>query len=129
VSPPKDLIHDLRLEYLHQKYKKRYAYKIAPKQHYSFIILLGGYHGKFGGIFVSTASQHGGIETTALTALTFFAHQGIIFVPLGYAKCFAELCTLTEVIGASPYGAGTLAGGDGSRQPSVCLLSLPFPFI
>lgn len=78
----------------------------------------GGLHGKFGGVFTSTASQHGGIETTALTALTFFAHHGIIFVPLGYAKAFGELCTMTEVIGATPYGAGTLAGGDGSRQPS-----------
>jgi len=84
----------------------------------------GALHGKFGGLFVSTASQHGGIETTAFTALTFFTHHGIIFVPLGYAKAFGELCTLTEVIGASAYGAGTIAGGDGSRQPSELELKI-----
>jgi len=78
----------------------------------------GGYHGKVGGLFVSTASQHGGIETTALTALTVFAHHGITYVPFGYAEAFADLTVLTEVVGASPYGAGTHAGGDGSRQPS-----------
>jgi NAD(P)H dehydrogenase (quinone) len=75
-------------------------------------------HGKIGGVFTSTASQHGGIETTAFTALTFFSHQGITFVPLGYAKT-PQLNNLTEVHGCTPYGAGTIAGGDGSRQPSV----------
>jgi len=76
----------------------------------------GGYYGKFGGVFTSTASQHGGLETTGLTALTYFTHQGIIYVPLGYAKDFKEATTLTEIVGATPYGAGTIAGSDGSRQ-------------
>jgi len=84
----------------------------------------GGYHGKMAGTFVSTASQHGGIETTALTALTSFVHHGIIYVPLGYAKAFGDLTTTSEVIGASAYGAGTIAGSDGKRQPSELELKL-----
>lgn len=87
----------------------------------------GGLHGRFGGVFTSTASQHGGVETTAFNALTFFTHHGVNFVPLGYAKAFPQLTIMTEVMGASPYGAGTIAGGDGSRQPSeleksICLI-------
>jgi len=84
----------------------------------------GGYHGKMAGTFVSTSSQHGGIETTAFTALTTFVHHGIIYVPFGYAKAFGDLTTLTEVIGASPYGAGTCTGPDGSRWPSELELKL-----
>lgn len=53
--------------------------------------------------------------------MTTLVHHGIIYVPLGYAPAFAELTNLTEVCGGSAYGAGTMAGGDGSRQPSVCL--------
>lgn len=71
---------------------------------------------KMGTIITSTATQSGGQETTALTTLPWFAHQGVIYVPLGYSQ--PEIMTLSEVIGGSPWGAGTLAGGDGSRQPS-----------
>ncbi|KAH8555596.1 flavoprotein-like protein [Umbelopsis sp. PMI_123] len=76
----------------------------------------GGLAGKFTGVFFSTASQHGGQETTAFTTLTFFAHHGMIYVPLGFAH--ANMFDNSEVIGSSPYGSGTVANGDGSRMPS-----------
>ncbi|RKP11736.1 NAD(P)H:quinone oxidoreductase, type IV, partial [Piptocephalis cylindrospora] len=76
----------------------------------------GALVGKVAGTFFSTASQHGGQETTALTFLTTLAHHGITYVPLGYTH--PALTDNTEVVGGSAYGAGTIAGGDGSRQPS-----------
>lgn len=79
----------------------------------------GGFHGKYAGLFISTASPGGGQESTALAAMSTFAHHGIIYVPLGYAKAFAQLTDLSEVHGGSPWGAGTFAAGDGSRQPSA----------
>ncbi|KAK7753010.1 flavodoxin-like fold protein [Diatrype stigma] len=79
----------------------------------------GGFWGKLGGLFISTASQGGGQESTALAAMSTFAHHGIIYVPLGYAKTFAQLTDLAEVHGGSAWGAGTFAGADGSRQPSA----------
>ena len=79
----------------------------------------GGFHGKVAGLFVSTASMGGGQESTALAAMSTFAHHGIIYVPFGYAKAFGILTDLTEVRGGSAWGAGTFAGGDGSRQPSA----------
>lgn len=51
--------------------------------------------------------------------MSTFAHHGIIYVPLGYAKTFAQLTDLSEIHGGSPWGAGTFAGTDGSRQPSA----------
>lgn len=78
----------------------------------------GGFFGKHAGIFVSTASQGGGQESTAIAAMSTLAHQGIIYVPLGYAKTFAQLTDLSEIHGGSAWGAGTFAGADGSRQPS-----------
>ncbi|KAI8076148.1 flavoprotein-like protein, partial [Thamnidium elegans] len=72
--------------------------------------------GKFAGTFFSTASQHGGQETTAYTLITYFAHHGINYVPLGFAD--SNLFDNSEVIGGSAWGAGTVANGDGSRQPS-----------
>ncbi|RLV95473.1 Protoplast secreted protein 2 [Spathaspora sp. JA1] len=78
----------------------------------------GSLHGKPAGIFVSTGTQGGGQETTALNALSVLVHHGIIYVPLGYAKAFPLQTKIDEVHGGSPYGAGTLAGADGSRQPS-----------
>jgi NAD(P)H dehydrogenase (quinone) len=50
--------------------------------------------------------------------MSTLAHHGIIYVPLGYAKSFAQLTDMSEIHGGSPWGAGTFAGGDGSRQPS-----------
>lgn len=76
----------------------------------------GALVGKFATIFTSTASLHGGQETTALTTLPFFIHHGISYVPLGYIT--PELQALDEVQGGSAYGASTVAGGDGSRQPT-----------
>ncbi|CAO3610109.1 unnamed protein product [Mucor hiemalis] len=77
----------------------------------------GALSGKFVGTFFSTASQHGGQETTAYTLLTYFAHHGLNYIPLGFAN--ANLFDNSEVVGGSPYGAGTVANGDGSREPSV----------
>jgi len=88
------------------------------------IWMSGGYHGKYCGLFVSTAGLGGGQESTALAALSSLVHQGIIFVPLGYAKTFAQLTNLSEVHGGSPWGAGTFAAGDGSRQPSPLELEI-----
>ncbi|KAI9313068.1 NAD(P)H:quinone oxidoreductase, type IV [Dichotomocladium elegans] len=75
----------------------------------------GALHGKFAATFFSTASQHGGQETTALTSIPYFAHHGMIYVPYGFTNPL--LSNNAKVIGGSPYGAGTIAGGDGSRQP------------
>ncbi|UZJ57636.1 hypothetical protein CBS101457_006956 [Exobasidium rhododendri] len=74
--------------------------------------------GKFSAIITSTGSQHGGLETTALTTLPFFIHHGINVRRLAQNQ-FEELSELSEVIGASPYSAGTVAGGDNSRRPSA----------
>lgn len=78
----------------------------------------GALDGKAAGIFQSTAGLGGGQETTALNTMSTLVHHGIIFVPLGYKHVFGELTSLSEVHGGSGWGAGTLAGGDGSRQPS-----------
>ncbi|SCO03410.1 probable 1,4-Benzoquinone reductase [Fusarium fujikuroi] len=84
----------------------------------------GGYMGKAAGLFISTASQGGGQEVTAQNAMSTLVHHGIIYVPLGYAKTFGQLTNLNEVHGGSPWGAGTLAGADGSRQPSSLELEI-----
>jgi len=84
----------------------------------------GALHGKLAGVFVSTGSPGGGQEVTVLGTLSTLAHHGIIYVPLGYARTAAHLGNLTEVHGGSPWGAGTIAGGDGSRQPSNLELEL-----
>ncbi|EXJ85436.1 minor allergen Cla h 7 [Capronia coronata CBS 617.96] len=80
--------------------------------------MTGGLHGKYFGVFVSTGTMGGGQETTAMQALSSWVHQGMIYVPLGYAKTFGLLADLSEVRGGTPWGAGTFAAGDGSRQPS-----------
>ncbi|GAA5833409.1 hypothetical protein JCM9279_001515 [Rhodotorula babjevae] len=77
----------------------------------------GALVGKLAGIFTSTASQHGGQESTALTTIPFFAHHGIIYVPIGFAA--PELSDNGEIVGGSAYGAAGVAGGDGSRQISA----------
>ena len=73
--------------------------------------------GKVGAAFTSTASQHGGQETTLLNILTNLMHHGMVAVGLPYS--FQGQLRLDEVTGGSPYGATTIAAGDGSRQPSV----------
>lgn len=79
----------------------------------------GGFWGKYAGLFISTASMGGGQESTAIAAMSTLSHHGIIYVPLGYAKAFAQMTDLSEPHGGGPWGAGTLAGPDGSRQPSA----------
>ena len=77
---------------------------------------------KVTGIFVGTATTGGGQESTVLTGLVPMLHQGMIFVGSPYSQN-PELFT-TEGRGGSPYGPGTLAGGDGSRQPADDELSM-----
>jgi NAD(P)H dehydrogenase (quinone) len=77
----------------------------------------GALHGKVGGAFTSTASQHGGQETTLFTIITNLLHLGMVVVGLDYGH--AGQMTLDEITGGSPYGATTLSGGDGRRQPSA----------
>ncbi|GMH45356.1 hypothetical protein BSKO_13313 [Bryopsis sp. KO-2023] len=77
----------------------------------------GALVGKPAGMFTSTGTQGGGQETTLLTAVTQLAHHGMIFVPVGYTVG-AEMFSNEAVRGGTPYGAGTLAGADGLRQPS-----------
>lgn len=84
----------------------------------------GGLYGKYGGLFISTSSMGGGQESTAIAAMSTFAHHGIIYVPLGYSKAFELMTDLTEARGGSPWGAGTFAGADGSRKPSQKELEL-----
>jgi len=72
--------------------------------------------GKVGAAFTSTASQHGGQETTLVGIITNLMHHGMIIVGLPYA--FQGQLRLDEVTGGTPYGASTIAAGDGSRQPS-----------
>lgn len=76
----------------------------------------GGLIGKVGSVFTSTATQHGGQETTITSFHTTLLHHGMIIVGTPYS-C-QELMNMNEITGGSPYGASTLAGGDGSRQPS-----------
>ena len=77
----------------------------------------GALHGKVGGAFTSTATQHGGQESTILSTQTVLLHHGMVIVGLPYA--WQGQMTLAEITGGSPYGASTIAGGDGSRQPSA----------
>ena len=76
----------------------------------------GALIGKVGSVFTSTATQHGGQETTITTFHTTLLHQGMIIVGVPYS-C-QPLLNMKEITGGSPYGAGTLANTDGSRQPS-----------
>ena len=72
--------------------------------------------GKVGSVFTSTATQHGGQESTILSTHTVLLHQGMVIVGLPYS--FQGQMSLAEITGGSPYGASTISGGDGSRQPS-----------
>jgi NAD(P)H dehydrogenase (quinone) len=76
--------------------------------------------GKVGSVFTSTATQHGGQETTITSFHTVLLHQGMVIVGLPYS--FAGQSGYDEVRGGSPYGATTIAGSDGSRQPSAAEL-------
>ena len=76
----------------------------------------GALNGKVGGAFTSTATQHGGQEVTLFSIITNLLHFGMTIVGLPYSH--AGQMTLDEIVGGSPYGATTIAGGDGSRQPT-----------
>jgi NAD(P)H dehydrogenase (quinone) len=78
--------------------------------------LNGSLIGKVGSVFTSTATQHGGQETTITSFHTTLLHHGMIIVGVPYS-C-QEIMNMSEITGGSPYGASTLAGGDGTRQPS-----------
>jgi len=82
----------------------------------------GGLVGKVGSVFVSTATQHGGQETTIVGFHTTLLHHGMIVVGVPYAREGLE--TTKEISGGSPYGASTIAGSDGSRQPSANELAI-----
>ena len=77
----------------------------------------GALVGKVGSVFTSTATQHGGQESTILSTHTVLLHQGMVIVGLPYA-CQGQM-GVKEVMGNSPYGASTITDGDGSRMPSA----------
>jgi NAD(P)H dehydrogenase (quinone) len=77
----------------------------------------GALHGKVGGAFTSTGTQHGGQEMTLFSLIANLMHLGMVIVGLDYG--FAGQMTLGEITGGSPYGATTIAAPDGSRQPSA----------
>jgi NAD(P)H dehydrogenase (quinone) len=78
--------------------------------------LNGALIGKVGSVFASTASQHGGQETTIQSFHSTLLHHGMIIVGVPYSE--QRLLTMEEITGGTPYGATTLADADGSRQPS-----------
>lgn len=77
----------------------------------------GALHGKVAGAFTSTATQHGGQETTLFSVITNLLHFGLTIVGLDYGH--GDQMKVDEIVGGAPYGATTVAGGDGSRQPSA----------
>jgi len=94
-----------------------------PAQMASFLDQAGGLwargalHGKVGGAFTSTATQHGGQEVTLFSIITNLLHFGMVIVGLPYSH--QGQMTLDEIVGGSPYGATTIAGAQGQRQPSA----------
>ena len=94
-----------------------------PSQMASFLDQAGGLwargalNGKVGAVFTSTATQHGGQEVTLFSVITNLLHFGMVIVGLPYS--FQGQMGIDEVVGGSPYGATTIAGGQGQRQPSA----------
>jgi NAD(P)H dehydrogenase (quinone) len=82
----------------------------------------GALIGKVGSVFTSTASQHGGQETTLVSMMTFLFHQGMVLTGVPYSN--QELLTLSEITGGSPYGASTITGPQGQRMPSANELTI-----
>ncbi len=76
----------------------------------------GALIGKVGSVFTSTATQHGGQESTLLSFHTTLLHHGMVIVGVPYSE--QRQMTLSEITGGSPYGASTITGGDGARRPS-----------
>jgi NAD(P)H dehydrogenase (quinone) len=79
--------------------------------------LKGALVGKVGGVFTSSATQHGGQESTLLSFMITLLHQGMVVVGLPYT--FQGQMRIDEITGASPYGASTISGGKGERMPSA----------
>ena len=82
----------------------------------------GSLIGKVGSVFTSTATQHGGQESTILSTHITLLHQGMVLVGLPYSE--KRQMGMGEILGGSPYGAATIAGGDGSRMPSELELEM-----
>jgi NAD(P)H:quinone oxidoreductase type IV len=82
----------------------------------------GALIGKIGSVFTSSATQHGGQESTILSFHTTLLHQGMVIVGVPYSE--QRQMTISEISGGSPYGASTITGGDGSRQPSANELAI-----
>ena len=82
----------------------------------------GALVGKVAGVFCSTGTQHGGQETTITSFHTTLLHHGMIIAGVPYSE--QALVNMNEITGGSPYGASTLAGSDGSRQPSANELTI-----
>ena len=103
-------------------------YGSATAQMQAFIDATGGLWlsgaliGKVGGGFTSTASQHGGQETTLLGLSTFFFHMGMVITGVPYSS--PGLLNLSEVSGGTPYGSTTIAGPKGERQPTANELAI-----
>jgi NAD(P)H dehydrogenase (quinone) len=81
----------------------------------------GALNGKVGGAFTSSATQHGGNETTLFSIIANLMHFGMVIVGLPYSH--QGQMTLEEIVGGAPYGATTIAGSDGGRQPSALELA------
>lgn len=100
-----------------------------PAQMKAFIDSTGGLWAKGAlyqkpvAVFTSTGTG-GGNEMTIVNFMSTIAHHGMIYVPLGYAPVFGDLSNLDEIHGGSPWGASTIAGSDGSRQPSALELKI-----
>lgn len=98
-------------------------YGRMPSQMAAFLDQTGGLwargalNGKVGAAFTSTATQHGGQEMTLFSVITNLLHFGMVIVGLPYS--FQGQTTLDEIVGCSPYGASTIAGGQGQRHPSA----------
>lgn len=103
-------------------------YGAATSQMQAFLDATGGMWakgalvGKVGSAFTSTASQHGGQETTLVHMHTFFYHQGMVVTGVPYAA--QELLNLEEISGGTPYGASTIAGPRGERTPTANELAI-----
>jgi len=82
----------------------------------------GALIGKAGGVFTSSATQHGGQETTLISMQTFLFHHGMVVVGVPYAA--KEQMTIDEITGGSPYGSSTITGGQGQRLPSANELAI-----
>jgi NAD(P)H dehydrogenase (quinone) len=100
----------------------------ATAQMQAFLDATGGHWvkgaliGKVGSAFTSTASQHGGQETTLTHMHTFFYHQGMVVAGVPYSA--PELTNLSEISGGTPYGASTIAGPKGERTPTASELAI-----